>query len=221
MDDPKQTKPMQPDPNAQPMPGTPMGDNAKTKPNVNKNEQLAKGNDPGEAKSNSNSQGNAKPNPDSKEPSPAGANPGQGATADQNRGAATDQAAEERGKMADPNQEFANRAGNLQLEDFKKQVTPEMLQKHGITEEQWKQYLENLAKHKDQPPNAADNKNDTVGGNRAGSSNVNQGPRKIETDPNAKAGDFSGGPGSAPPEYQDAAGRFTKIISEGKKPPKK
>ncbi|HLW67219.1 MAG TPA: hypothetical protein VKS79_18035 [Gemmataceae bacterium] len=219
MGDPKQTKPMQPDANAQPpMPGKPGGENAK-QGDAN-NEQQAQGNSPGDAKPNSGSQGNAKPN--DTDHSPAGSSSGQGATADEKRGAATNQAQEERGKMADPNKEFANRAGDLQLDEFKKKVTPEMLQKYGITEEQWKQYLENLAKHKDQPPNAEDNKNDTVGGNRAGSSVLNKGPRKVETDPNAKAGDINtGGPGSAPPEYQDAASRFTRMISEGKKPPKK
>ncbi|HEV3144894.1 MAG TPA: hypothetical protein VGZ47_13475 [Gemmataceae bacterium] len=205
---------MQPNADNPSMPGKPMGDNAKQ--GDDKNEQQANGNNPGEAKSNSGSQGNAKPmSPDGA----AGANPGFGAKSDAERGG--DSTPEERLPSADPNKEYQNKAGDLQLEEFKKKVTPEMLQKHGISEEEWKRYLENLAKHKVEPkPN--DNKDDTVGGNRSGNSSLNQGPRKIETDPNAKAGDLNtGGPGAAPPEYQDAASKFTKMISENKKPPKK
>jgi len=39
------------------------------------------------------------------------------------------------------NSEFAKRGGNLNLEDLKKKVTPDILKKAGLTEKDWQQFL--------------------------------------------------------------------------------
>jgi len=175
-------------------------------------------NDPAEAKPNNDGPGESKPMQPGQPGAEAGGGNrnGTGGVADDTTGAAANPAPEERGPIADPNKDFKDRAGDLDIDKFKDKVTPEMLQKYGISEAEWKRYLENAAKSKTQP-NPSDARNDTKGGDRSGSSNLNKGVRKVENDPNAKMTDIrSGGADKAPPEYQDAAAKFSRLLSEGK-----
>jgi hypothetical protein len=194
----------------QPNGNQPMAD--KGKPPEGNADKVAK-NQPADAKGEGDGPAENKP----MQQGGSGSNPGFGADKDRERNGSS--TPEERGEIGDPNKNFKDKAGDLQLDKFKDKVTKEMLEKYGITEEEWKRYLENVANQKNLPK-PEDAKNDTVAGNRSGDSSANRGITKVETRPDARAGDLrSGGPGVAPPEYQDAAAKFSKMLSESK--PKK
>lgn len=50
-------------------------------------------------------------------------------------------------KAAIANREFAAKIGQMQLDDWKKQMTPELLKKAGLTEADWQRYLKNRQAH--------------------------------------------------------------------------
>lgn len=119
--------------------------------------------------------------------------------------------APQEGSAADPR--FQKKAGELQLEDFKKKVTKEVLQKANMTEAEYQKFLkayeEMLRKQKDAPPKTNEKLADPK---RKGGTLPNQGARRVkgEQDKNAMQGS---GPGTAPPEYLEAYRAFTEKLS--------
>ena len=148
-------------------------------------------------------------------PGPAGSNPGKGGNDAERNGNSKPM---DPGKFEDPNDAFRKKAGDLQLEEFKKKVTKEMLKERGITEEDWNKYLEAMARKNAQPtkPGPVDPKDIESGDRTKGGSNT--GVSRVKTNPNGTATDLrNDGQTTAPPEYKDAAAKFSELLSKPKK----
>jgi hypothetical protein len=130
-------------------------------------------------------------------------------------------APEVNGKATDPNQAHLRKAGDLQLEDLRRMVNKETLQKYNITQEEWDAHLKAEAEARAKLPKNDAAKADAKGGDRTGSTRVNAGVRKAETGP-GKSGDLSRGAGAkAPPEYSAASEKFSEFLAQPPKQGKK
>jgi hypothetical protein len=127
----------------------------------------------------------------------------------------------QRGDPTAPDEAHKKRAGDLQLEEFRKRVTKEMLQKYNISQEEWDNHLraeaERRKKDSEAPPSDP-SKDDTKAGNRGGSSRVNAGVTRAQAQP-GKAGDLNRGAGTkAPPEYSSASEKFSEFLAKPRTP---
>jgi hypothetical protein len=75
--------------------------------------------------------------------------------------------------------EFRKRGGNLQLEDLKKLVTPEMLKKSGLTEQDWAKFLADAARNQNLLPQLQKDRQDEL--LRGKGTRPGQGIRTIES----------------------------------------
>ena len=171
-----------------------------------------KGEQAGVAKGDPSSPGQGKPDD---KPGQGGGTPGNGTNATQ-QVAGRQSPPEDRGKITDPNQDYKNRSGELKLENVDKETLKKLYQKYNITEEEMKRYLADQAKARPDPAKAA--KNNLQTGNRSGDSALNQNAKRIQgsTDENPESLRF-GRTGSAPPEYKEAAEKFSKLLGEQQK----
>src|SRR5262249_33873323 len=137
----------------------------------------------------------------SKQGDKAGPNPGDGSNNPKRDTTASGTNPDPGGKYQDPNEAFRRRSGDMTLETFKemkKRLTKEQMQKFNITEEELKRFEESLAqKQREQAQTKATTAQKDLERNRAGTSNLNSGTRRVETRPDAKDGGATG----------DAAGR--------------
>jgi collagen type III alpha len=125
----------------------------------------------------------------------------------------------DRGVATNPNEDYKNRSGDLKLEDVDKKKLKEMFDKYKVTPEEWAEYLRQQAAKNNAPPGAA-NAKDFKPGDRNGGVNLNNGARRVETNPDKNPGALqSGSSGNAPREYRDAAAKFAAKL--GKDEPKK
>lgn len=127
---------------------------------------------------------------------------------------------EQRGAIAGPNQDYKNRSGDLKLESLDKETLKKVYQKYNITEDDLKRFLANQAKKQADP--SKPNKNNLQPASRTGPSALNQGTRRVQGSTDENPSELSRGrTGSAPPEYKDAAEKFSKIFGEQQKPKNK
>jgi hypothetical protein len=113
-----------------------------------------------------------------------------------------------------PDEIFRRRLGNLQIdniEDLKKRVTKDVLDKAGVSPAEWQQFLKNaqeynrLMEQNRRTPRAEPK---TLSGRASQIAPV--GPRTIETAPGARFDPLAGGQTTVPPEFQDAQDAFTR-----------
>lgn len=196
-------------------PGQPNGQEGK---NGDKNGQEGKGAQPqgqgtkGEqGKNGEGSQGQGNQGQPDAKPGDAGSNPGGGSRA--NRTGPTGGTSEPDPKGSEANPLHQQRAGELQLENFKKKVTKDVLKKANMTEEEYQKFLrayEEMLKRKQSEPAAKDEK--LADPKTRGSDLGNLGPRRL--DPNGKDDKVQrGGVALPPPEYREAYKEFTEKLS--------
>lgn len=103
---------------------------------------------------------------------------------------------------AAPNQDFLNKSGDLQLEDFRKKVDRKLLDRLKMTDEEYREFLkayEAMLKRQQAEKAGGDDK---VRGAGAGGT-ANRGAKKVEAGPKSGPDTQRGGRGQAPPEYRD------------------
>lgn len=112
-------------------------------------------------------------------------------------------------KARDPNEEFARRGGEMQLEDLKKVVTPGLLKRAGITEQEWQEFLRGARAYdktlqaRPKTPGKVDLRGGPTGLRGGGPRRI--GPGGQQQDP------LSVGRGVPPPEFRDAHRQFTRV----------
>jgi hypothetical protein len=161
--------------------------------------------------------GGSKDGSERRQPSPSPAKPGDApgnGTAGSRQGESAGNpngGAEETGAAADPR--YQKKAGDLQLEDFKKKVTKDVLQKANMTEAEYQKFLkayeEALKRQKQAPLAKAEPLPDPK---RRGGGLKNQAAHRVQGVP-AKDATQSAGPGTAPPEYLEKYRDFTEKLS--------
>ena len=110
------------------------------------------------------------------------------------------------GTPMDPNEANKKRAGDLNLDKVDKEKLKKLFEKYGVTEKEWNEYVAQKLKA---------TKADLLTGNRAGTSAVNQGPKRVQTGADGNDPLSAGRTGNAPPEYKDAAEEFAKRLATG------
>src|SRR5262249_31641031 len=113
-----------------------------------------------------------------------------------------------------PDSKFAAKAGELQLEDFKK-VDKKILDKVGMTEEQYREFLkgyEDMLKKRKEATTA--DKNNQVRGTGTGASPANRGARRVQGNAEQPKDLQRGGAVLAPPEFRDGYKGFTEDVSK-------
>ncbi len=195
--------------------GQPNGQGSK---NGEKNGQEGKGTQPqgqsdkgSQGKDGEGSQGQGNQGQPDAKPGDAGSRPGGGSRA--NRTGPTGGASEPDPKGSEANPLYQQKAGELQLENFKKKVTKDVLKKANMTEEEYQKFLrayEEMLKRKRSEPAAKDEKLADPK-NRGGNLN-NIGARRF--DPKGKDDKVQrSGAALPPPEYREAYKEFTEKLS--------
>jgi hypothetical protein len=112
-------------------------------------------------------------------------------------------------KTAAANREFARRIGQMQLEDWKKRVTPELLKKAGLSEAEWQRYLKNMQSY-DALVRRLNSKlvNDALKKELRGGANPSTGVREVESGASNELNESGRAP--APPDLRDAQSRHSK-----------
>src|SRR6516162_4309391 len=122
-----------------------------------------------------------------------------------------------------PDKKYTSKSGDLQLERFPKNPDKDLLKDLGMTADEYKQFLRQLAEYeKRRKATQANDAGNLQRGAGRGASAANSGARRVEggTD---KAGNLDrGGASLAPPEYRDGYKGFTEDVSKSASPaPKK
>jgi len=145
-------------------------------------------------------QGDKQKPKDGKEPSNTGKSNGSGPNA---------AGPQDKLQGTDPNKDFASRGGDLQLEDLKKRMTPEMRKAAGISDEEWSNFLEKAQayeqmrrKLQNQPKNAEPTEK-----RGAASQLQNVAPRQVQN-LGGNVNPLDAGLAQPPPELRDAQRRF-------------
>jgi hypothetical protein len=110
-------------------------------------------------------------------------------------------------KAAAANREFASRIGQMQLDDWKKRVTPDVLKKAGLSEAEWHRYVKNVQSY-DALVRQLNAKlvKDALKKELRGGTNPKAGIREVEgTGPSSDRQDAGRAP--PPPELRDAVNR--------------
>ena len=111
-----------------------------------------------------------------------------------------------------PDQENAGKTSDLQLEQFPKNPSKELLNDLGMTEEQYRKFLKDAADlQKKQETEAA--KNRDRGGN-TGTSAANSGVKRVESGTDKEKQLERGGSTLPPEEYRDGYKGFTEDVSK-------
>ncbi|MCS6850628.1 MAG: hypothetical protein NZ700_05605 [Gemmataceae bacterium] len=118
-----------------------------------------------------------------------------------------------------PDPRHAKRPGELQLQRFRDQVTPEMLEKLKMTKEDFERFLRSYeAVLQRQPPAAP---SDKPTGPQRGGPLPNLGPRQVQGSGTEVKNVSTSGPALPPPELRDAYREFTEGLAKMKRPDKK
>ncbi|MFO0810503.1 MAG: hypothetical protein U0746_17900 [Gemmataceae bacterium] len=121
-----------------------------------------------------------------------------------------------------PDARNARRAGELQLEEFRKKVDKSVLDRLKMTEQEYRDFLaayEAMLKRK--PAAGPPAKDDRVRGDAKGNSAANTAARKIQSGPEGKGNLERGGAALPPPEFRDGYKGFTEDVSKTTKQPEK
>ncbi len=215
-------KPAEPGPNSGTTKGTP---DKSANPEASRERQRPEHSEPGREREQPEAPGTGqgkkppegKPQPgqppqgQSQKPGQPGANPGRAGDGDRQTAGQGNRIEAPEGAPADPR--FQKKAGELQLEDFKKRVTKDVLQKAKMTEaefEQFKKAYEEMLKRR--AHDAAQKNEQLVDPKRGGGILKNQGPSQVKGGPKQDA--LQGGvQRHAPPEYQEKYNEFTEKLS--------
>jgi len=118
------------------------------------------------------------------------------------------------------NEEFNRKAGDLQLEEFKKKVDRKLLEKVNMTEAEYQEFLKAYEKMlKQQKEAEKPGADDKARGSKAGGSNANSSAKKVDNTQKSGPQTDRGTRGQAPPEYRDQYKDFT--AEQAKEQPKK
>lgn len=214
--------------------GQPKGDPNRQQPKQGQDSRPGPGdagNDPAQSDKNQDQRSGSKsgmPKPGDQEPNDKGTpgnstgptNPGNKNAGNSGTGAPTadrhsDQPNErgaptsERGLAPDP--QAANKTSDLQLNRFPKNPSKEMLQEMGMTPEQYRQFLKDVAEL--QKKRAAESAKDRQrGGN--GASAANSGAKRVEGGTEKPGQLERGGTSLPPPEYRDGYKTFTEEVAK-------
>ena len=109
------------------------------------------------------------------------------------------------------NQEFVKRGGLLQLLKLKDRVTPDLLQKAGLTEKDWQQFLKDASAY-EELLSREKSLTSTKPNQAQGTTNklITTGPRPIGSQPNAQVDPLQSGRPLPPPEFRESQNEFTK-----------
>jgi hypothetical protein len=114
-----------------------------------------------------------------------------------------------------PDQRYLQRPGELQLEDIKKKVNKDVLNRLKWTEEDYQQFLKAYEEMLKRQVPAAAEKEDPAHPFRGNRSSQNQGVRRVESGVQTKVGNLERiGPTQAPPEFREAYREFSRRLSE-------
>jgi collagen type III alpha len=115
-------------------------------------------------------------------------------------------------KKITPEEAFAKRMGNLQLDnldELKKRMNPDDLKKANVSPEEWQRFLDNAKQYQDLMRQIRQRDDARV--LKGGASKIaSQGPRQIQVNPNAKQGVTSGAQALPPPEWREPYQEFTR-----------
>jgi hypothetical protein len=121
-------------------------------------------------------------------------------------------------KIAVANREFAAKIGQLQLDDWRKRLTPDLLKRAGLSDEDWQRYIKNAQAYDAlvRQLNAQQIRNAQITAMRGkGGATPNTGARPVEGA--GTPGDALGpGRSSSPPEVLPALPRFQSLIEPSK-----
>lgn len=111
-------------------------------------------------------------------------------------------------KETPANELFSKKGGELQLEDLKKRITPEVLKKAGLTDADWQQFLKDAQAYNEMLRQQAKAKPGlTQKGTTSKLGSLN--PQEVKTDPNAVLDPLQSGRALPPPEFRLPQKRFT------------
>jgi hypothetical protein len=116
-------------------------------------------------------------------------------------------------KAAAANREFASRIGQMQLDDWKKRMTPELLKKAGLSEAEWQRYVKNMQSY-DALVRQLNAKliKDALKKELRGGTNPSAGIREVAG--TKTSGDpLDAGRAPPPPELRDAMNRFLRQMN--------
>lgn len=120
-------------------------------------------------------------------------------------------------KAETTNPDNKKRPGELQLEDFRKKVTKEMLEKLKMTPKEFDDFCK-AYKEKLQREARAPRPKEPLAGPQRGGSLTNDGPRRVDPGTTAKPDDLNNaGPALPPPELRNAYKEFTEELSKLKR----
>ena len=113
-------------------------------------------------------------------------------------------------KAAAANREFLRRIGQMQLDDWKKRMTPDLLKKAGLSDADWQRYLK-LAQDHDAAVRRLNAKllQDALKKELRGGANPNAGLREVENS-GVSGTPLDGNRGAPPPELRDPLRRLNK-----------
>jgi len=156
------------------------------------------------------------------DPNPKGGNSGDGTNVRERPIGERSQLPPEAGPVAKPDSRNAARAGELQLEEFRKKVDRKMLEELKMTEAEYAEFLRNYEAmvQRQKSAAAAAEKADRERGAKAGGSAANSGAKRVQggTD---KPGDLNrAGAALAPPEMREGYKGFTEDVSKSGTTPK-
>ena len=112
-------------------------------------------------------------------------------------------------KPQDPIAEFARSGGELQLDDLRKRVTPDMLKEMSWTDGDWKSFLQRTEKYNESI--RRDRKLATTNPNKKGGTSLlpSTRPEPIEFNPSGVSDPLNTDRAQPPPEFREAVRQFT------------
>lgn len=151
---------------------------------------------------------------DGQSPKPVGNSSGEGISGERT-GPATDPQNGVKDPPAPANAEFQKKAGDLQLETFKKKVTKDMLKELKWTEEEYQQFLKKYAEMLSRRTKDPATGQEKLPDPKRGAGNLkNQGPRQVKGSKTSDDRAMQGGKSLPPPEFREKYQEFTQKLSE-------
>jgi hypothetical protein len=122
----------------------------------------------------------------------------------------------EAAKAAEANPEFQKKAGDLQLEDYRKKITKEMLEKAKITEQEYKDFLKAYKDKLDREAAEKKTPDKLVDPRRPGGSMPNRGSRQVQSTGKKEDKLPHAGKAEAPPGFGPAYKEFTEETAKSR-----
>ncbi len=119
------------------------------------------------------------------------------------------------------NKEFQKKAGALQLEDYRKKITPEMLQKAKISPEEYQAFLDAYQDKVNREAAAKSKRDPLVDPKRTGGGLSNRASRQVQSTDKKDDKLPQAGRGTAPPGYGESYSEFRELTSKSSPEKKK